>query len=82
DNCALVKVTKDFSLDERSALFHGTAVKAYRLTTMTCPPENDTRYSIVKRGEDGQKKVHSGTNYYDDISVSLKEASENTLFIF
>ncbi|MFC1861790.1 amidohydrolase family protein [Chloroflexota bacterium] len=32
-------VTKDFSLDERSALFHGTAVKAYRLTTMTCPPK-------------------------------------------
>ena len=27
------------------------------------PPENDTRYNIVKGGIDSEKKVHTGTNH-------------------
>ena len=27
------------------------------------PPENGTRYNIVRRGINGQKRVHTGTDY-------------------
>jgi hypothetical protein len=35
----------------------------FQRTKTDVPPENDTRYNVVKGGINGQERVHTGTNY-------------------
>ncbi len=38
------------------------------------PPENDTRYNLIKGGINGQKRIHTGANHQDDM-VTISESS-------